>query len=406
MRVLLLNQAFYPDVAATAQHLSDLAVALVARGHDVTVVCSRRGYDNQADLFARREEWRGVHIRRISGTRFGKKARWRRAADFGSYILHCALHLAGLPRFDLVVGLTSPPLISWLGALFVRIKGGQFVFWSMDLNPDEAVAAGWLKSESRMTRLLMGLLHYSLRQATTIVALDRFMARRIEAKGIAARKVVVIPPWSRDDVVKYDEPGRREFRTQYGLDGKYVVMYSGNHSPCHPLSTLLQAVRSLRARDDIQFCFIGGGSEFAVVKRVASEECLPNVTTIPYQPEERVASSLSAADLHVVVMGDPFVGIVHPCKVYNIRTLGIPFLYIGPEASHATDLEPAFCAEHGDVGRVVECITTAAARARHLVSYSDLSTHSRERLLPLMAVTLEDAVFRQNPVPTLRRAIG
>ena len=146
MRILFLNQTFHPDVAATAQYASDLAATLAERGHDVTVVCSRRAYDSPGERYPRRETWRGVEIRRISCFGFGKKARWRRAADFGSYIANCALHLAALPRFDVVVGMTSPPLISWLGALFARIKGGRFVFWVMDLNPDEALAAGWLRA--------------------------------------------------------------------------------------------------------------------------------------------------------------------------------------------------------------------------------------------------------------------
>ena len=55
MKVLLLNQCFYPDVAATAQHLADLAVELAAGGHDVTVISSDRGYDNPAIRFLRGE---------------------------------------------------------------------------------------------------------------------------------------------------------------------------------------------------------------------------------------------------------------------------------------------------------------------------------------------------------------
>ena len=42
--------------------------------------------------------------------------------------------------------------------------------------------------------------------------------------------------------------------------------------------------------------------------------------------------------IHVVVMGDPFVGLIHPCKIYNILRLGTPVLYIGPAESHITDL--------------------------------------------------------------------
>jgi nucleoside-diphosphate-sugar epimerase len=93
VRVLLLNQTFYPDVASTAQHASDLARRLVERGHDVTVVCSRRAYDSPQQQYAHREIWNGVDVRRIAALGFGKKARWRRLADFGSYLLSCSLHL-------------------------------------------------------------------------------------------------------------------------------------------------------------------------------------------------------------------------------------------------------------------------------------------------------------------------
>ena len=143
-------------------------------------------------------------------------------------------------------------------------------------------------------------------------------------------KLSVIPPWSHDDVVNHDHQGAAEFRKRHGLEGKYVVMYSGNHSPCHPLDTLLEAAQQLRKTSHIAFCFVGGGSEFARVVEFQKKHELENIHCIPYQPLTGIAASLSAADLHEVVMGDAFVGIVHPSKVYNIRRLGIPFLYVGP----------------------------------------------------------------------------
>jgi hypothetical protein len=47
MKILILNQAFYPDVVSTAQHATDLALALTDAGHEVTVICGRRAYDLQ-----------------------------------------------------------------------------------------------------------------------------------------------------------------------------------------------------------------------------------------------------------------------------------------------------------------------------------------------------------------------
>jgi colanic acid biosynthesis glycosyl transferase WcaI len=390
LKILLLNQAFYPDVVSTAQHASDLAAGLVESGHEVTVVSSRKAYDNPGEQYPSRDVWRGVCIHRISSFGFGKKSRWRRAADFGSYLANCVIHMGGLQKFDLVLAMTSPPLISWIGALFVRVKGGKFGFWVMDLNPDEALAAGWLRQGSWTTKCLNAMLLYSLRRADIIVTLDRFMAQRIEDKGISGGKIRVLPPWSHDHVVRYDREGRENFRGVHGMRHKFVVMYSGNHSPCHPLNTLIEAAHQLATDPDIVFCFVGGGSEFDTVKEFALRHELSNIVTIPYQPLDRLAASLSSADLHVVVMGELFVGIVHPCKIYNIRMLGIPYLYIGPKTSHISEMNPEFTAQHGDVDAAVRQITTAAKwRGLGLVHSKMTTEHGQSQSVHKMLTALE-----------------
>jgi hypothetical protein len=369
LRILILNQAFHPDVVSTAQHATDLAVALAETGHQVTVVASARGYDDPARRFPQRERWRGLEIVRVRGTGLGKNARWRRAMDFASFMAGCALRLLGLPKCDVVVAMTSPPLISVLAALAVPWKARRFLFWSMDLNPDEAIAAGWLREGSLAARVLSRLMRYSVQRADRIVALDRFMKQRIESKGLAGEKIAVIPPWSHDDAVHYDQRAREQFRAEHGLGGKFVVMYSGNHSPCHPLETLLAAVERLRERHEIVFCFVGGGSEFRRIEAQARERRLKNILCLPYQPREKLAGSLSSADLHAVVMGDSFTGLVHPCKIYNVLAVGAPILYIGPQESHVIDIfarlngnGSVYAARHGDVTRVVEQIVGAARR--------------------------------------------
>jgi colanic acid biosynthesis glycosyl transferase WcaI len=367
VRVLLLNQCFWPDVVSTAQHLTDLAVELANRGHDVTVVAGNRGYDNPSERFPRRETWRGIKIVRLSALSHGKQTRLARALNFGSFLINCAFRLLFLSKFDAVIALTSPPLISFVGALFVHVKGGRFFFWAMDLNPDEAIAAGWLNESSLTARLLQRFLCYSLRTAERIIVLDRFMKNRILKKGISDERIVVLPPWSHDDAVCYDARGREEFRRSHDLTDKFVVMYSGNHSPCHPLDTLLEAAGKLKAREEIVFCFVGGGSEKKKVEEFARINDLKNVRSFPYRRLADLSASLSAADLHVVVMGDAFVGIVHPCKIYNILSSGSPFVYIGPEQSHVVDIvrqlsvrNTTLPARHGEADRVADFILEMA----------------------------------------------
>jgi len=429
---------------ATAQQLADLAVALAKRGHEVTVVTSRRAYDDPARVFSKTETWQRIAIRRLATTSFGKGAKWRRAVDFASFIGACCLRLITLPRPDVVVALTSPPLISFVGAGYARLRGAHFFYWVMDLNPDEAIAAGWLREDALMARILQRMSRHSLRRAKKIIALDRFMRARIEAKGIVPEKIAVIPPWSHDDAVRFDAEGREAFRRAHGLSEKFVVMYSGNHSPCHPLDTLLEAAKRLVHRTDIVFCFVGGGSEFRKIQQMAAPltpsftpsdgervavrpgegspgvapstgnqplstgaaadhasritHHVANLLCLPYQPLNQLSASLSAADLHVVVMGEAFVGTIHPCKIYNVLSVGAPMLYIGPRPSHLSEvldaLKSGVCAGagHGDVDGCVAEIERRAAEKRRgePEQYAEVARRFSQRtLLPQLVAELE-----------------
>jgi colanic acid biosynthesis glycosyl transferase WcaI len=398
LKILLLNQTFYPDVMATGQYLSELAAALAEKGHKVTVVTGRRAYDEPDKLFPARETWRGVRIFRVFSTRFGKQAKWRRAADFASFILFCCARLAFLRRPDVVVALTTPPLISFIGAWRAKLWRARFCYWVMDLNPDEAVAAGWLRAESLAGRMLERMSRFSLRRANKIVVLDRFMRDRITAKGIAPEKIAVIPPWSHDSEVRFDAAGREQFRKAHGLQDKFVVMYSGNHSPVHPLDTLMRAAERLRADASIAFCFVGGGSEFKRVQHWAEAGKRANVLCLPYQPLNQLAASLSAADAHVVVMGEAMLGLVHPCKIYNILAVGAPVIYIGPRPSHVTEIlnclgeeYPSIRVAHGEADILadqIQDLRQGGVTGKRELPAGALSAFSQASLLPRLAALI------------------
>ena len=266
----------------------------------------------------------------------------------------------------------------------------------MDFNPDEAIAAGWLRADSFAAKFLERLSRFSLHRAEKVIALDRFMRDRIVAKNIPAEKVVVIPPWSLDANVSFDIKGREEFRTAHRFSDKFVVAYSGNHSPVHPLDTLMQAADQLRDEKHIVFAFIGGGSEFARVKKWSAGN--PQAVCLPYQPLEKLSGSLSAADAHVVVMGNAMLGLVHPCKIYNILAVGAPVLYIGPKPSHVTEIferiadHPWNSARHGEaeiLAQQIRRLATIRPAARAAATNTALAAYSKNALLPAMIAAVE-----------------
>src|SRR5439155_994355 len=145
-------------------------------------------------------------------------------------------------------------------------------------------------------------------------------------------------------------------------------------------------------------------SEFGKVKRFAAEQKLANIICLPYQPLEQLSGSLSAADLHVVVMGDPFVGTIHPCKIYNVLGVGAPLLCIGPEPSHLADIltqvSSAMCARvaHGDAdacAREVRRIAAAGARGEAEKYAAVAAGFSQRELQPRFIAELERAVARK-----------
>jgi colanic acid biosynthesis glycosyl transferase WcaI len=345
VKIVFLNQCFYPDVVSSAQHLADLASALADRGHQVTVITGRRAYDDPQTLFESNEDWNRVRVIRLRCCGLGKSKKWRRMVDAVSLLASSFLRLVFLPRADLIVALTSPPFIGAIGLIIARFQKARFVQWVMDLNPDEAFAAGWLRRDSLMGVALERISCMTMRGADLVIALDRFMQARIISKGVDRRRVRVLPPWSHQPEVRFDAQGRKRFRLRHGLQEKFVVMYSGNHSPCHPLDTVLRAAEVLAHDRNIVFCFVGGGSEFRRIQRRFADSLSkrgflnqPNILCLPYQPLSELSASLSAADLHLVVMGQNFVGVVHPCKIYNILAVGCPVMYVGPRPSPTLDI--------------------------------------------------------------------
>jgi colanic acid biosynthesis glycosyl transferase WcaI len=156
-----------------------------------------------------------------------------------------------------------------------------------------------------------------------------------------------------------------------------------------------RAAATLSYRSEIVFCFVGGGTEFGKVQCFARERRLGNILCLRYQPREALADSLSAADVHVVVLGDPFVGIVHPCKIYNVLLIGAPILYIGPSPSHITDItadsgSSIYLAEHGRPDQVILHIEDACARRARGVPHL-LPGCSQKELLSKMCEVIEPA---------------
>jgi colanic acid biosynthesis glycosyl transferase WcaI len=331
---LFLTQVYVPDPASVGQHMADAAAELVRRGHRVVVITSNRGYDDPNVRYPRREVIDGVEVRRIPFTSFGKSSMVSRLLGGLSYTLQAIVRSLAHRTFHAVLVSTAPPMASVAAVVIAGLRGLPLKYWVMDLNPDQLVALGLARETSLGARLLDWLNRLVLRRAADVVVLDRFMADRVNRKLEIGPKLAVIPPWPHEDHLDLVDHARNPFRGRHGLEGKRVVMYSGNHGPSNPITTALRAAQRLTELPDLVFLFVGGGIGKHEVEEVAG----PTIRSLPYQPLSELKYSLSAADVHLVTVGEPMVGIVHPCKVYGALAVGRPILLIGPRESHVGEL--------------------------------------------------------------------
>jgi glycosyltransferase involved in cell wall biosynthesis len=110
--------------------------------------------------------------------------------------------------------------------------------------------------------------------------------------------------------------------------------------------------------------FVGGG----VGKKEVDETVSTNIVSLPYQPMNELRNSLSAADVHIVTVGDAVAGIVHPSKVYGAMAVGRPILLVGPPENHVADIleqhDIGWHILHGDVDGAVRVLKEIASMPR------------------------------------------
>ncbi|HEV8379602.1 MAG TPA: glycosyltransferase family 4 protein [Tepidisphaeraceae bacterium] len=366
--ILIISQVFVPDPASVGQHIADVAYELAKRNHRVLVYTSRRGFENPNAIYPARETINNVEIRRLPFASFGKKNLLLRILGTATFMTQAFFRALFTPRLAGIFFSTSPPMIGLVCTIAAAIRRVPTVYWAMDLNPDQLLALGKIKPTSFSARLLEFVNKRILKHSNLIIALDRFMAKRLEDRRTIRHKLVTIPPWPHESFIEPVDPQTNPFRLKHNLQDKFVFMYSGNHSPSNPLKTLLDAAVRLKDHPDIRFLFVGGGTGKKEVEQYIKDHNLTNVISLPYQPLADLRFSLSSADVHIVSLGSDMVGIIHPCKVYGAMAVARPILFLGPKPSHISDLLDRHSfglhISHGDTDAAEKSIMTFFTTAR------------------------------------------
>ena len=253
-----------------------------------------------------------------------------RTRKLGSYVLALLriwlLLLTRYRKYD-VLFVSIPPM-SYLLNLILPNRSSVLVW---DLYPDVFTITG-MRETHWAYRLFGSLNRASFRKAYRLFTISETLADAL-SRYVERTRIKVLPIWSifdRDERIRASE---NPFVAKHSLTGKFVVQYSGNIGITHNVETLVDVAACLKDEQHIVFQIIGRGPRRPVVEQLVLDKKLRNLQMLPFQSDEDFPSSLSAADLGVVILHERVSRGSVPSKAYNLMSFGIPSLYIAHESS-------------------------------------------------------------------------
>jgi len=377
--ILIISEPFYPQVAAIGQLLTDLSEDLVKAGFQVKVITGNpNNIFNKSIRIPRKENYKGIKIIRLRNTTFSKYRMTGRVLNYLSFHFLVYLNVLFCERPDLVFVLSTPPFISFSGLMLKVFKRSKVIYNVQDLFPDLAVELGKLRNK-QFIEFLKKLSKLIVKKVDRVVVVGKYMERKIRKDLLRGTKaevnvcvstsandhIITIHNWADGDKIKVLEDKEAEnnyLKKKWELEGKFVVLYSGNIGYLHEFDTVIAAAESLakEGTKEIIFVFIGDGIKKNYIEEKVREKGLDNILFFPYQPREMLTYSLGLADVSLVTLEKGFEGMVVPSKIYGILSSGRPVIaVVGEESEIVEIIREGKCGKIvkiGDCEALVNCI--------------------------------------------------
>ena len=180
-----------------------------------------------------------------------------------------------------------------LGVWGKWMKHAKYIYNIQDFNPEQVLAVGYTKSKF-ITDAMMWFDKFSCKCSDLVITVGRDLVETVEKRfeGKKVPKTVMINNWiDENEIYPLDENNEKvlAFKKKYGLDGKFVIMYSGNIGLYYDLENLIKVVERVKPDTkttdgrEVIFAFVGAGSVLDKLVLYVKEHHMDNVTFIPYQ---------------------------------------------------------------------------------------------------------------------------
>lgn len=384
-KLLIFAHYYAPDTASTGQILKDQAEGMLDE-FDVTVICVVPSYGGRIESQYRTqkyyfEELNGVKIIRVRVPEFTKINKISRIKNIVSYFFGAFSVALKAGKQDYVFTISQPPILGGLlGVLGKWMKHAKMIYCIQDFNPEQVMAVNY-SSNKLILKAMMITDKFSCRHSDLVITVGRDLVDTLKNrfKGQKVPKYAMINNWI-DEKEVYPLPQDHErvvaFKKQYSLEGKFVIMYSGNIGLYYDLEKLIKVMKQFRKGytlkgvyepgpvtadgKEVVFAFVGAGSVLDKLVFYTKKHHFENVIFIPYQDKEDLIYSLNAGDVHWCVNVKGIKGVSCPSKAYGIMAVGKPIIGVLEEGTEIRGLieecNCGKCCEPGDYVEVADII--------------------------------------------------
>ena len=368
--LLIYAHYYVPDTASTGQILRELAEGMLDKFH-ITVICVVPSYLGTIEEKYKTKKYypetiNGVKVLRIRVPEFSKTNKVSRVKNILSYFFGAMAATMKVGKQDYVFSISQPPILGGLLGVWGKwMKHAKYIYNIQDFNPEQVLAVGYSKSKL-ITNAMMWFDKFSCKRSDLIITVGRDLVQTVHNRfqGKKVPKTVMINNWiDEKEIYPLDEnhPRVQEFKKKYGLEDKFVIMYSGNIGLYYDLENLMKVIEKFKPgtkTDDgreVVFAFVGAGSVLDKLVAYQEEKQMENVVFIPYQDKADLIYSLNAGDVHWCVNAKGIKGVSCPSKAYGIMAAGKAILGVLETGTEVRGLiEESVCGKCCEPGEYVQ----------------------------------------------------
>ena len=349
-KLLIYAHYYYPDVASTGQILTELAEGMKEH-FDITVICVVPSYTGVIPQQYKEkkyyfEEINGIKIVRVRVSKFSKANKISRVKNILTYFIRALIATFKVGKQDFIYSISQPPILGGIIGVWGKwVKNAKYIYNIQDFNPEQTMAVNYSKNQL-ILKMMMRFDKFSCQQADKVIVVGRDMIETLKDRfklknGLISKKLPeysYINNWTNEKEIyslNSTHPKVASFKKKYGLEDKFVFMYSGNIGLYYDLENLIKVVEKFKGEKDVAFTFVGEGTVKADLEAYKEKHQLENVYFIPYQSKEDLIYSLNAGDVHWVVNAKGIRGVSVPSKLYGVMAAGRPVLGVLEEGSEA-----------------------------------------------------------------------